>query len=506
MTLGRATAVAVIGVQGTIVTVEADIARGLPGVTIVGMGDTAVGQARDRVRSAMVNSGIDWPQTRITVSLAPASIPKRGARFDVPIAAAVMAASGAVPAASVRDTVLVGELGLDGAVRPVSGVLPSLMAAGAQGYRDAIVPVENLAEAALAPGISVRGVTHLKDLAHHLRGHPDALVTSPVETAVPQLPLPDMADVVGQPEARYAMELAAAGGHHLALIGPPGAGKTMLAARLPGLLPPLTDAESLEVSAIHSVAGTLDPARPMVTRAPFVDPHHSASLAAMVGGGSGDVRPGCVSLAHCGVLFLDEAPEFQRPVLDALRQPLESGSIFVLRARQRARFPAAFQMVLAANPCPCAAARDRDCECATAVRRRYLSRLSGPLMDRVDIRISVPPVDLTAMVGGSTTAEPSAPIAERVVQARERARHRWSEFGHTTNAHASGRQVREYWSRFPGAIDTLGDAARRGLLTARGYDRVLRLALTAADLRDSGNPSGEDVACALALRHGQAAA
>lgn len=506
MALGSTRTVSLLGVSGTVVAVEADITEGMPGTTVVGMGDMAVVQARDRVRAALVNSGFSWPTTRVTISLAPAGIHKRGAGFDVAIVIALLIAARQLPAEAASATVLIGELGLDGSIRPVPGVLPCLLAAQGHGITRAIVPPDNLVEASLASGMTVRAVGTLRDLVQHLRGVPGlALAAPPVNTGGPGRG-PDMSEVLGQPEARYALELAAAGGHHLAMIGPPGAGKTMLAARLPGLLPPLTDAEALEVTAIHSVAGELDANTPLIARAPFVDPHHSASLVAMIGGGSGDIRPGSVSLAHRGVLFLDEAPEFRRTVLDSLRQPMESGSVLVMRAKQMARFPARFQLVLAANPCPCAAARDIDCQCAPGVRRRYLGRLSGPLMDRVDIRVDIPAVDLMALTGQAPPEESSAVIAERVRAARDRAAFRWREAGHRCNAEAASSEVRAWWSTRCGRPPLLEQAVRVGNLTARGYDRVLRLALTSADLADRGEPSAADVAGALALRCGEVAA
>lgn len=504
MGLGRTYAVALTGMLGAVVAVEADIADGMPGTTVVGMGDTAVAQARDRVRAAVVNSGFDWPQTRITVSLAPAGIHKRGAGFDVAIAVALLAANGVVPGAAVSRVVMVGELGLDGSVRPVPGVLPALLAAVQAGKTRAIVANDNLPEASLVRGMYVRGVAALKDLVGHFRGQPGRLVVPGPRAVAPRRDGPDLADVFGQAEARFALELAAAGGHHLAMIGPPGAGKTMLAARLPGLLPPLTEEESLEVTAIHSVAGTIDPRTPLLTTPPFIDPHHSASLAAMIGGGSGDIRPGSVSLAHLGVLFIDEAPEARRTVLDSLRQPMESGSVLVARAKQVARFPARFQLVLAANPCPCAAARDIDCTCAAGVRRRYLGRLSGPLMDRIDIRIDVPPVDLLALTGPPVRQESSETVRSRVVEARARAAYRWREFGYRCNAEARSKEVREWWRGRGPRPALLERAVRVGALTARGYDRVLRLALTAADLGERARPDESDVARALALRCGEA--
>lgn len=505
MGLGRTCAVSLVGVAGYVVDVEVDIANGLPGTSVVGMGDTAVAQVRDRVRAAVLNSGHRWPLQRITVSLAPAGIHKRGAGFDLAMAVALLAAAEVVPVAAVAEPVLIGELGLDGTVRGVPGVLPCLLAARAAGRSAAIVAEENLAEASLASGMTVRGVTQLRDLVAHFQGEHGRLAVPGAFRPSAQWRVPDMADVLGQPEARFALELAAAGGHHMAMIGPPGAGKTMLAARLPGLLPPLTEQQALEVTAIHSVAGTLDPDMPLITRPPFVDPHHSASLVAMVGGGSGMIRPGSISQAHRGVLFLDEAPEFKATVLDSLRQPMESGTVLVARAKAVARFPSRFQLVLAANPCPCAAARDIDCTCASGLRRRYLSRLSGPLMDRVDIRVDLPAVDLVALSGGAAPEEPSAVIALRVAQARERAAYRWREQGYACNAEAPGTELRAVWRGGIAGSPLLQRAVRLGRLTGRGYDRVLRLALTAADLAERGRPSESDVATALAMRCGEAA-
>ena len=503
MALARTWAVALAGVAGQLVAVEADLANGLPGTTVIGLGDVAVSQARDRVRSAVVNTGQKWPEKRITLALSPAALPKRGAGFDLALAIAVLAAAEVVPVFAAGDTVLIGELGLDGRVHPVRGTLPSLLAVRAAGRTSAIVPVGNLAEAALADGVSVLGVEHLGDLIAHLKGEAGRLHTPAPRDLPLDAPPPDMADVLGQPEARRALELAAAGGHHLAMIGPPGAGKTMLAARLPGLLPPLSAESALEVTAVHSVAGNLDDRTPLITRPPFIEPHHSASLAALVGGGSGVIRPGSVSLAHRGVLFLDEAPEFRPSVLDALRQPMESGAVLLARASGAVRYPARFQLVLAANPCPCAAPKDVDCTCASGVRRRYLARLSGPLMDRVDIRVDLAALDPRALVSVDADQESSAPIAERVAAARVRALDRWQGTRYRTNAEVPGPVVRRYWR--PGGREAalLDRAVRTGRLTGRGYDRVLRLALTSADLGGRDLPCASDVATALALRCGE---
>jgi magnesium chelatase family protein len=503
MALARTWAVALSGVAGQLVAVEADLANGLPGTTVIGRGDVAVTQARDRVRSAIVNTGQKWPEKRITLALSPAALPKRGAGFDLALAIAVLAAAEVVPLRAAGEAVLIGELGLDGRVHPVRGTLPSLMALRSAGRRFAVVPVGNLAEACLADGVTVRGVGHLADLIAFLKGERDRLVDAPPRVMPVELPAPDRVDVLGQPEARRALELAAAGGHHIAMIGPPGAGKTMLAARLPGLLPRLSSESALEVTAVHSVAGNLDDATPLITRPPFIEPHHSASLAALVGGGSGTIRPGSVSLAHRGVLFLDEAPEFRPTVLDALRQPMESGSVLLARASGSVRFPARFQLVLAANPCPCAAAKDVDCICASGVRRRYLSRLSGPLMDRVDIRVDLAALDPRSLVSEVADQESSAVIAERVAGARARAAHRWGGTAYSVNAEVPGPVVRRWWRPGRSEAQLLDRAVRVGRLTGRGYDRVLRLALTSADLGGREVPSSQDVAVALSLRCGE---
>ncbi len=496
---------ALSGVAGQLVAVEADLANGLPATTVIGLGDVAVTQARDRVRSAIVNTGQKWPEKRITLALSPAALPKRGAGFDLALAIAVLAAAGVVPLHAAGPTVLIGELGLDGRVHPVRGTLPSLLAVRAAGRTSAIVPVANLAEAALAGGVRVRGAAHLADLVGHLNGEPGRLVDPSPPVALVEESLPDMVDVLGQPEARQALELAAAGGHHLAMIGPPGAGKTMLAARLPGLLPSLDTEAALEVTAVHSVAGQLDDRTPLITRPPFIEPHHSASLAALIGGGSGVIRPGSASLAHRGLLFLDEAPEFRPSVLDALRQPMESGAVLLARASGAVRYPARFQLVLAANPCPCAAAKDVDCICASGVRRRYLSRLSGPLMDRIDIRVDLAALDPRSLVSGLTDQEGSSVIAERVAESRVRSSRRWLGTRFTTNAEVPGPVVRRLWRPGRAEAALLDRAVRVGRLTGRGYDRVLRLALTCADLGGRDLPSEADVATALALRCGEKA-
>jgi magnesium chelatase family protein len=503
MGYARIRSVTLLGVTGEIVTVEADLAPGLPNVVVSGLPDAALVEARDRVRAAIVNSGETWPQRRITINLTPAHLPKHGSGFDLAMAVAVLAAAGVVPVAHLRRAVVLGELGLDGAVRPVRGVLPAVLAAYRAGLRQAVVPVANAAEASLVPGVEVRAADSLRELIGFSRDgvplrSPPPLETPPVDNG------PDLADVLGQERGRLAIELAAAGGHHLALFGPPGAGKTMLAQRLPGVLPALDDEAALEVTAVHSIAGRLTAGSPLVRRPPYQAPHHTSSLAALVGGGSGVARPGALSLAHHGVLFLDEAPEFGRYVLDALRQPLEEGEVRLRRSGGDTHYPARIQLVLAANPCPCARSEgDRHCECSPLVRRRYQGRLSGPLLDRIDLQVTLMPVSTAALLADRDTAEPSAIVAKRVVEARAAAAARWAPVRAARNADVSGANLRDRRWRLPRPVTaTLARALDQGQLSARGYDRVIKVAWSLADLDGRGRPDAGDLSEALDLRKG----
>ncbi len=506
MPIGRTRAIALLGMSGSLVEVEADISSNLPAFVIIGLPDAALGEARDRVRAAATNSGCPLPGRKLTVNLSPASLPKHGSGFDLAIAMAALAAADSVSAQSVGGVVHLGELGLDGRLRPTAGVLPAVLAAARAGAGTVMVPRGNAEEAGLVPGIRVVGVASLREAAIWHGGRYEPVEVEPLAVPADRVEEQDdldLAEVIGNDDAIDAMVAAAAGGHHMLMLGPPGAGKTMLAARLPGILPDLEPDAALEVSSLRSLSG-LPVGGALAIRPPLETPHHTASAAALVGGGSGSIRPGAAARASHGVLFLDEAPEFQPSVLDALRQPLESGVITIHRANAVARFPGRFQLVLAANPCPCGqyGARDSECVCPPHARRRYLGRLSGPLLDRIDIQLRVARITAAQLRMSSDGPRLTTSAArERVVAARAAAAERLRSTPWRLNSQVPGSWLRGQAPRLErGVTAGIDRALERGGLTMRGYDRVLRLGWTLADLDGADRPGADQLGRALYLR------
>ncbi|WES65227.1 YifB family Mg chelatase-like AAA ATPase [Microbacter sp. GSS18] len=505
MTVARTWAAALSGLDVGIVAVEADLSNQTPGFHIIGLADRAIGEAAQRVRSACANSGLSLPRRRVTVNLSPASLPKHGAGFDVAVAVAALATETPVDRASIGSTLHLGELGLDGRLRPVAGVLPAVHAAARAGIRRAVVPSGNRHEAALVDGVDVLGATTLAEVAAWHGADVEVPAAEPIPAARADdapAPPPDLADVIGQREAVDALVVAAAGGHNMLMCGPPGAGKTMLARRLPGLLPDLDDDAALAVASVRSLAGATVTEISRVP--PFEAPHHSASVAALVGGGSRVIRPGAIARASEGVLFLDEAGEFAAPALDALRQPLETGEIRIDRAGVTATFPARVQLLLATNPCPCGnhGIRGSECVCPPAAIRRYLGRLSGPMRDRMDVELTLTRVT-SAHAGGGTPPISTARARARVLGARERAAERLAATPFRRNADVPGAWLRDGpYAPSPVVRRPLDAALQRGALTLRGYDRVLRIAWSVADLDGASQLGPHHVGRALFLKKG----
>lgn len=496
---------AVLGVEAYTVRVEVDLARGLPAMSVVGLPQSAVREGRERVTAAILNSGYELPPRKVTINLAPADVRKEGSAFDLPIAIGLLAGSGAVRRERLDGTCFVGELGLDGTLRPVRGVLPLAMHCKALRLRELIVPVDNIKEAAVIDGIEVRGARRLAAVVDHLRGRgtlqaapPDP---GPIDTPDATGDAPDFTDVHGQEHAKRALEIAAAGSHNLLLVGPPGSGKSMMSRRLPSILPPLSLEESLEASTIHSVAGQIPAGQARITTRPFRAPHHTVSDAGLIGGGSVP-RPGEASLAHHGVLFLDELPEFRRSALESLRQPLEDARIHLGRARFTVTYPARFMLAASMNPCPCgfAGTGTGRCVCSPIQVQRYMARISGPLLDRIDMHVEVPALDAHELAGRGT-GESSARIRERVLTARERQRARFRGRPDLfANAHMRARDVRLACGIDARSESLLRSAIQRLGLSARAYHRILKLARTLADLEGTDRIAAPHIAEAVQYR------
>lgn len=518
MTCATARTVTLEGLRGHVIDVQADVGDGMVATTLVGRPDSSISEARDRCRSAVMNSQYQWPNTkRVTVLLSPADLPKRGPHFDLPIATAVLAAAGDVlKPEDLAGVVLIGELTLDGRLRAVPGVLPMILAARAHGLRKALVPDVQLDEAAMVTDIEVVGVRSLRQVVAHLSGRamPDADPVAPLGTTRvltwrgdSRTDALDLADVHGMADARYALEVAAAGGHHLLLSGPKGAGKTTLAERVPGLLPDLGVEEALELSAVHSLTGDLRPGQGLDRRPPFRAPHHSATKASMLGGGSGQVHPGEISRALHGVLFLDEFPLFNGDIIDALRQPLESGEVTIARGVGAATFPARTMIVLACNPCPCGDyhpdARQDRCTCSEARRRQYRGRMSAPVVDRLDIVRHVLPMRPHERRDPLSSPEPTSVVRARVEEARRRQAERYAGTDWRVNADVPGPALTRQWPLDDAGAELLDDHLCRNAISQRGATRVHRVAWTVADLRGMERPGEREVETALLLRAGE---
>lgn len=507
MHLAKSNAISLVGLTGTVVEVEADISSNLPGFVLVGLPDASLSEATARVRAAIVNSGLSLSQRKITVNLSPAAVPKFGSSFDLAIAVSVLAANKPFAKSRLAECVHIGELALDGSVKPVNGVLPAVMAARKAGFSTVIVPAANYTEAKLVTSIEILPVNNLRQVVK-IHGYECAVdeVTIASEQQESSQPIEkDIADIFGQDAAVESLVVAAAGGHHLLMVGSPGVGKTMMAERFPSLLPDLSIEQSVETTAVHSIAknrGHIGSG--LIVRPPFEAPHHTASAVSLIGGGTSIPNPGLVSLAHNGVLFLDEAPEFQQPALEVLRQALETGEVAISRAAGLAKFPARFQLLLAANPCPCGNALNPkvSCICSAIARQRYINKLSGPLLDRVDIRLQIQSINSTqALLARQATNRQTTEQARlRVIRARAIAGERLKGTGYFLNSQVPASLLHKRFAASREATRLLDIALKRGTISMRGYDRCLRLAQTICDLDADERVDETHIARAVTLR------